>query len=128
MLCCSPMNRNYSVWLLLAAFILVFGYFGIDKFVHPLLWTGYLPLWMHGLLGMDKNIWIKIVGASEIGMALLLLIPHIYARLAGTILVILHLAAVLVQVGWNDIGVRDIGLMLAAGALLVLLWNDWKKA
>jgi hypothetical protein len=122
------MNRNYSVWLLLAAFILVFGYFGIDKFVHPLLWTGYLPLWMHGLLGMDKNIWIKIVGASEIGMALLLLIPHIYARLAGTILVILHLAAVLVQVGWNDIGVRDIGLMLAAGALLVLLWNDWKKA
>jgi uncharacterized membrane protein len=122
------MNRNYSVWLLLAAFILVFGYFGIDKFVHPLLWTGYLPLWMHGLLGMDKNIWIKIVGASEIGMALLLLIPHIYARLAGTIFVILHLAAVLVQVGWNDIGVRDIGLMLAAGALLVLLWNDWKKA
>ncbi len=115
------MNRNYPIWILIAALVLVFGWFGIDKFLNPILWVGFLPLWMDGLLGMDKTVWITIVGASEVGMAVMLLVPHRLVRILGTIFVILHLIAVLMQVGINDVGIRDMGLLLAAVALLLLL-------
>ncbi len=115
------MRRNYPAWILIAAFVIVFGYFGIDKFLNPILWVGFLPTWMDGFFDVSKDVWIKIVGGAEIIMAILLLIPHRRVRQAGTILIILHLIAVLIQVGWNDIGVRDLGLLLSAGALLTLL-------
>ncbi len=117
------MHRNYPTWILIAASVLVFGWFGIDKFLNPVLWTGFLPVWMDGLLGMGKNTWILIVGAAEIALALALLVPHRLIRLLATAGVIGHLLMVLVQVGWNDIGVRDIGLLLGAVALFLLLWE-----
>jgi hypothetical protein len=119
------MPRNISsvwpLWILLAAFVFVFGYFGIDKFVTPVLWMGFLPAWMDGLLGMPKETWIAVVGAAEIVMAVMLLIPHSLVRRIGAGLIILHLITVVIQVGWNDIGVRDIGLLLSAAAMYLLI-------
>lgn len=108
-------------YILLTAFVLVFGFFGYDKFENPLLWVGFLPRWMDGLLGLDKNAWIKIIGGFEILLAAWLLIPMRRVRQIAVLLIIGHLIAVLTQVGWNDIGVRDVGLLLASVALLMLL-------
>ncbi len=107
---------------------MVFGYFGIDKFLNPVLWTGFLPLWMDGALGMPKEIWILVVGATEILMALMLLIPVSAIRHLGAGLMVLHLIAVLQQVGWNDIGARDTALMLAAAALFLLIPPSTKRS
>jgi len=114
------MNHKYANWLLTAALVLVFLYFGIDKFVHPTLWIGWIPLWMDGLLGIPVDTWLMLIGATEILFGLFLVFPIRKVRQIGCILIALHLVAILTQVGWNDIGVRDTGLLLAALALLFL--------
>lgn len=114
------MNHTYARGLLTASMVLVFLYFGIDKFVHPVLWMGWIPLWMDGLLGIPVATWLMIIGATEILLALFVLFPIRKVRQIGCILIALHLVAIITQVGWNDIGVRDMGILLAALALLFL--------
>lgn|SRR3989338_278077 len=116
------MERNaLARYILLAELILIFGYFGIDKFIHPLIWIGWMPSWMDGLLGMSKNTWLQIVGAGEITMAVLLVVPVRLVRQIGATLVVLEVMGVLTQVGFNDMGARDLGIFLSALALLALL-------
>jgi uncharacterized membrane protein len=114
-------RTNIAKWLLILGLVFVFGDFGIDKFMHPNVWMGWLPDGMDGLGGLPKDAWLKLIGAAEILFAFLLLIPVKRVQQTGAILVILHLLAVLTQVGWNDTAVRDIGIMVSAIALLALL-------
>lgn len=114
------MNHRYAHGLLTAALLLVFLYFGIDKFFHPTIWLGFMPLWMDGLLGLTANAWLGVIGALEILFALFLIFPIRKVRQIGCILIALHLVGIVTIVGWNDIGVRDTGLLLAALALLFL--------
>lgn len=116
------MQRQTTAKLLLtAAFVFVLGYFGIDKFTHPLNWIGWIPNWMEGLLSLPKATWLQIVGTFEVLLALLLLMPIRAVRQTGAILIALHIVAILTQVGWNDIAIRDIGLLLSIIALLSLI-------
>jgi hypothetical protein len=107
--------------ILTAAMVLVFGYFGIDKLVHPDLWIGWIPLWMEGMLTLSRNAWLTIIGLTEVLLAILLIIPIRNVRKAGAIIIALHLVAILTQVGWNELGIRDLGLLLADLALIFLL-------
>ncbi len=108
---------KYSLVIALAFVFLVFG---IGKFTTPLAWIGFLPAWMDGLMGFSKNIWLQIIAVSEIAMAILITIPNHYVRKTGAVLIVLHLLAVLWQVGWNDIAVRDTGLLLSGIGLFFL--------
>ena len=118
----SPMQRKDAAPLLLiAGLAFVFGYFGIDKLVHPEFWLGWIPLWMEGLLGVSRNTWLILIALFEIVLALLLLIPIRTVRKVGALLVALHLVGIMTQVGWNDIAVRDIGLLMSTLALMLLL-------
>ena len=101
--------------------VLVFGWFGIDKFLHPLTWIGWMPTWMDGLMGMPKDTWLQVTGAIEIVLAAALLFPIRIIRRIASIGIILHLIAVITQIGINDIFVRDVGLLCAAVALALLL-------
>ncbi len=113
-------NHKYAHGLLTTALVLVFLYFGIDKFLHPTIWLGFMPLWMDNLLGIGIDTWLGIIGAMEILFGLLLLFPIKKVRQMGCILIAMHLVGIVTIVGWNDIGVRDTGLLLAALALLFL--------
>ena len=98
----------------------VFLYFGIDKFLQPLVWIGWIPQWMDGLM-LPNSTWLRVFGAVEIVLGAMLLVPHAMLRKLACSVIILHLIAVLTQVGINDIGVRDAGLTLAAVSLWLLL-------
>lgn len=116
------MQRNsIAIGLLIAAQVLVFGYFGIDKFIAPETWAGYLPTWIDGFFGQSQWTWMSVIGAIEIALAVMVLIPVRSVRRLGVALICLHLVAILWQVGINDIGARDLGLLLGAAALLALL-------
>ena len=116
------MDRNRLAQLFLASgLIVVFGWFGIDKFRDPIVWIGFLPAWMDSFLGMTKNTWLQLVAVIEVALALALCIPVRRIQQAAAALMSIHLAAVLWQVGWNDIGVRDSGLLMSSLALLFLL-------
>ncbi len=80
-----------------------------------------MPPWMDGLLGLPLATWLRITGIGEILLAILLLVPVRALQRIIAILMALHLLAVLTQTGWNDIAVRDIGLLLSSLALLFLL-------
>lgn len=108
-------------WLLILALVFVFGYFGIDKFVHPKTWILWLPDWMNNLGGLPLTSWLKLIAVAETLFAILLLIPIRAVQRVGVILITLHMLGILTQVGWNDIAVRDIGLMVSGIALLALL-------
>ncbi len=116
------MNRKgLSLIFLICGLAFVFVWFGIDKLVHPTIWSGFLPLWMDGFLGYPNTAWILVIGCLEILFAILILIPVRHVRQAGAAIICLHLAGIIWQVGWNDIGVRDIGLFMSSVALLCLL-------
>lgn len=107
--------------ILIAGQVFIFGYFGLDKFINPEIWLGWVPLWMDGLLGMPRETWLNIAGTSEVLMAVLLLIPIRAVRFTGAALIAAHLVFILTQVGWNDLGIRDLGLLIADIALMFLL-------
>lgn len=114
-------RTNVAKWLLILALSFVFASFGIDKFLHPIIWMGWLPTWMNGLAGLPVESWLKLIGASEILLAFMVLIPLRSIQRIGVMLMILQLLGILTQVGWNDVAVRDIGIMISAIALLALL-------
>lgn len=101
--------------------VFVFGYFGVDKMVHPEYWIGWIPRWMDGLLGLTDHAWLIVIALAEIFLAVLLLMPVPMVRRIGGILICIHLMAILTQTGWNDIAVRDIGLLGATLALLCVI-------
>ena len=114
-------RTTLSRWILLAGLAFVFLYFGIDKFVHPKIWIGWMPDRMDGLLGIGNDRWLSLIGATEIAIGVMLLIPIRIVQKVGTALAVLHLLGILTQVGWNDIAVRDIGLLLMGAALWFLI-------
>lgn len=113
-------RHSAAKFILIACLVFVFGYFGIDKLIHPDYWIGWIPEWM-GNFGLSRNAWLTVIGLTEALFAILLLIPVRRVQQAGAVLIALHLVAILTQVGWNDVGVRDIGLLLSSLALLFLL-------
>ena len=114
-------RKHVAMVLLIAALAFVFLVFGAWKFVAPILWIGWIPPWMEGFLGLSRETWLSIIGALEVVFAILLLVPLRRVRRIGCVLVMAHLVAVLTQTGWNDVFVRDAGLLVASLALFVLL-------
>lgn len=115
-------NVTIAKLTLLWGLAFVFVYFGIDKFIHPNLWLGWMPVWMdNGFLGLSLNTWYYGVAIAEIVIAIMLVLPVRIIQKIGALLGILHLGAVLTQTGWNDIAVRDIGLVCMAVATWYLI-------
>ena len=114
-------RRRLAALVLTAGTVLVFGVFGAQKLYAPELWIQWMPSWIDGMMGLTKARWLTVIGISEVLLALLLLFPFRRVRQIGAILVCLHLVGIITQVGWNEIGIRDIGLLAGAIALLMLI-------
>lgn len=109
-----------SRWTLALGLALIFGFFGVDKFVSPEIWIGWLPLWMDGLFGLSKHVWLQITGATEILIAAGLVFPSGYIQRISALGAGGHLFTILTLTGWNEVAVRDIGLLTMALAIMLL--------
>jgi uncharacterized membrane protein YphA (DoxX/SURF4 family) len=119
------LHKNKLEWILVASMALVFGFFGVDKFVHPEIWMGWFPGWMDGLFGLDLAKHNMMAAVTEITFAVLLIIPK--TRFWGALGMTLQLAfIVVVLTRFSDIGIRDIGL-LGMAVYLAAANNPWKK-
>ena len=108
----------YAPVVLRIAIAFVLLWFGIDELRHPAFWTTYLPKWLLTILPLAPVTLVALNGTVEfmIGLALLIGVrTRTFAALAA-----LHLLAIVLAVGYNDIGVRDFGLFLAAVALFLM--------
>jgi uncharacterized membrane protein YphA (DoxX/SURF4 family) len=90
----------------------VFGWMGIDKFIHLSAWYGWIPSW---LAFVPQDAFLYAVGAIEVILAVLL-IGGRFVRFAAIVCAVL-MAGVVFSFGINDITVRDIGLIALALAI-----------
>ena len=106
---------------------IVFLLLGIDQFVHPSTWIGYLP--MHGMMGFlteqGSETYRFILINSLFDMLLgMLLLMGIFTRIVASLAVI-HLGGIIIISGYSDIVIRDFGLLLAALAIALRGADEW---
>lgn len=95
---------------------ITFLWIGVLIFKEPEAWGGYLQPWAAGLLPVPLA--QAMVGTAIVDLAIgVLLLADIFTWLAALVAAV-HLVIVLTVSGITDITVRDIGLLVAAFALL----------
>jgi len=117
-------QQRIPSYILTAGLVVVFAYFGLDKFIHHLSWVGWIPSIMEGFLGLSRDSWILFVGFMEMTTAVLLLVPKRTVRLFGAALASVQMVAVLSQTGWNTVAARDLCVLASALALFFLVRSE----
>ena len=99
----------------------VFIWFGVSQLFNPTEWIGWVPVWAMELPGLSDMTILKINAFVEIvGGALLAF--GIYTRVVAAVLAA-HVALITYEVGYNAIGIRDLGLTAATLSLVFLSSN-----
>lgn len=102
-------SRNYAPTVLRIGLSLVFLWFGISQLTRPESFLGYVPGW----LSSYSNTLLLVNGLFDASLGTLMLLG-IFTRIAA-LLGGLHLLSISVfSLGYNDIGIRDFGLAIAA--------------
>ncbi|MDO8460259.1 MAG: DoxX family membrane protein [Nanoarchaeota archaeon] len=104
----APMSVRYGVGI-------VFLLFGISQITDPSSWLGYLPVGISNYI--VPTTFILFNGVFDLTLGILLLLG-LFTRIVSAIAV-LHLLGILATLGYNEVSIRDFGLML--GALSVFL-------
>ncbi len=106
---------------------LVFLWFGVDKFINPDYWiNAWVPLWFLAVLerlNMEPVKFIYLNGIFEIVIGLGLVF-NIFVK-TFSFLAVLFLAAVMLSSGFNEVIIRDFGLI--GIGLALISWNGRKK-
>lgn len=98
---------------------LVFLVFGIDQWIRPEHWFGYLPDWVGG----SPELLIHLNGTFDLAIGIMLLLGLLTRIVA--ILATLHVFGIALTVGFNEVAVRDAGLGLAALAIALHGPDQW---
>ena len=118
---------EYSRILTRISISIVFLWFGITQIINPEYLMGYLPDFI--LITDFAKTFIYLNGGFEIIFGTLLAIG-LFTRTAAFLLTI-HLLGIIASLGYNDIAVRDFGLMLVTFAIFLGgkdKWClDWKR-
>lgn len=119
-------NLN-PAWPLRLGLGLMYLYSGFDLFYHPEYWEGFLPAWMErGLLQITSvDAYLRMQGLGEfiIGLLFLVWFSGKWGVRAASILAALEMALILLLVGVDRITFRDIGLLGAALAILIIYFR-----
>lgn len=115
-------------WALRIGLGIMYLYSGYDLFVKPYHWYGFVPQWFSQMVtqitAVDNYLRIQGIGEALIGVLLLAwFLPRVFVRIAS-LLTIFEMGLILLFVGIDPITFRDIGLLGAALALVVLSLGD----
>ena len=114
-------HPEYSKILTRIAISIVFLWFGINQLINPENFMGYLPGFI--LLSSYAKTFIYINGILEIIFGTLLILG-LFTRITALILGI-NLIGIILGLGYNDIAVRDFGLMLITLAIALGGRDKW---
>jgi len=98
---------------------LVFLWFGLNQLFDAQSWIGFLPGWVFQL-PIEPTTFVTINGVVHTVLGLLLLLG-LFTRIAAFILG-LQLVGIAISLGYNDTGIRDLGLGLIT--LCIFLRGD----
>lgn len=107
----NPSLTKYAPVITRIGMALVFLWFGFTQVTSPDAWTPLIPEFITNITHLSALTFVYINGGMEIILGILLILG-IYTRISALILA-LHLLAITVDVGYNAIGIRDLGLTMA---------------
>lgn len=114
------MNKRYkikpSIFLILGLGF-VFFWFGLDKLIHPENWIGYISPFLSSLIFFNLNSFIYLLGFIELVLGILLWTKWKLKFIS--LLISMHLLLIIIFTGFNEITVRDIGLLTMALSLFI---------
>ena len=114
--------KYYAPIILRISIAIVFLWFALSQFIAPIEWTGYLPDWTSRTF-MPQTTFIMLNATFETIFGLMLLLG-VFTRISAALLG-LHLIAITIAVGYNSIGVRDLGLSIAALSIALNGSDGW---
>lgn len=98
----------------------VFLWFGLDKFIHPEIWFGWVPGWIWPLLPFGPTTFMMLNGAFETAIGALLIVGR-FVRLAS-FAATAFLISITVMLGVNEVTIRD-GVILGGCVALIIHAN-----
>ncbi len=105
---------KYAPAILRIGVSLVYLWFGAQQFLHTQQWIGFIPQFIIDHSPVDASTLVHLNGAVELVFGTTLIIG-IFARTSATVLA-LHMAHITTIVGYDAIGVRDFGIVVATTA------------
>jgi uncharacterized membrane protein YphA (DoxX/SURF4 family) len=112
------MNKEYVPLILRIGLGIPFFWFGIDKFFNPIFWARFIPEYMKSLIPISINSFMYLQGTIEVLVGIFLIIglfTRITSYLSSIILIV-----VIISVGFNNISLRDVGLLSISISLIYL--------
>ena len=116
------MNNQHGQIIVRLAMSLLFLWFGLNQVLDAASWLGWLPQWVFGL-PISPTAFIVFNGTFETILGTLLLLG-IGTRWSAFLLAI-HLFGIVVNLGYNDVAVRDFCLALATLSVVVSGPDEW---
>lgn len=111
-------QKKYVSLLLRLGLGVIFFWFGLTKFTNIESWYSFIPPWLESLLPISVNIFLYSQGVIETLIGLLLILG-IYVR-KSAFLAALILITIIFTLGFNDLALRDFGLLMISICLMML--------
>ncbi len=111
------MREAFAVFLLRIGLGGVFIWFGADKFFHPTAWYGWVPIVIQNRLPISMNHFLYLQGVAEVSLGALI-VAGLFTRVACFFCALI-LLGILYFTGFNEIMIRDLGLLAACLSLIV---------
>ena len=122
----SLVTNAYGLIVLRLALVALFLWFGINQVLAPQEWVSWLPQWTSVTVPFSQLTPEQIVqlnGGFETILGGLLLLG-LWTRWVALLLA-LHLYVIAYEVGYNDIGVRDLALATCTLSLSIFGSDTW---
>ncbi|HSD12122.1 MAG TPA: DoxX family membrane protein [Patescibacteria group bacterium] len=95
----------------------VFLWFGVDKWIHPSAWYGWIPAWVDDRLPVSLDTFLWWNGAFEFVIGILMVSGRMLR--GASVAAGLFLAGIAVTLGANEVTVRDAALTGCCLALFI---------
>ena len=102
---------------------IVFIWFGYQQLINASPWTVLVPSWVTSFSGLSALSFIYFNAVFEVVFGLCLLLG-LFVRIVGFLLA-LHMLHITYLVGYNDVGVRDFGLLTATISVFLYGADSW---
>ena len=110
--------KQYAPLIMRLGLSFVFLWFGISQLINPDYFLGYVPDFL-----TLPNLLVTLNGIGETILGTLLLIG-LFTRIVSFLLAI-HLITIILSLGYNDIAIRDAGLLLVTIAQFIGGADKW---
>lgn len=111
-------RTEWGIFVLRVGLATLFLWFGFSQFLDQSAWISWVPEWAMNLTGLEAEMIVLLNGGFEIAFGILLALG-LYIRPAAMLLG-LHLAVLVFEIGLSPIGLRDFAIMMASFALALM--------